>query len=140
MDSDLPGSIALLSIKPRFADAIMLGKKRVEFRKTRFSKPPKIVVLYASAPVKQVVAYFTVAYIKELTPRGLWQKFRNHGGIEYGEFVSYYGAAEKGVAIGVGKVQQLGTPASLSDLHPRLSVPQSFLYLCGTTFSKLLVD
>lgn len=118
----------------------MGGRKRVEFRKTRFSKPPKIVVLYASAPVKQVVAYFTVAYVKELTPQGLWKKFRAHGGIAHSEFVSYYGAAARGIAIGVGEVQQLETPADLSDLHPTLSVPQSFRYLCGDMFSKLLVD
>jgi len=61
----------------------MLGRKRVEFRKTRFSQPPRIVVLYASAPVKQVVAYFTVTYLKELTPRGLWRQFREHGEIGY---------------------------------------------------------
>lgn len=118
----------------------MGGHKRVEFRKTRFSKPPKIVVLYASAPVMQVVAYFTVSYIKELTPRGLWRQFRDLGGIEYGEFADYYGAAERGVAIGVGAVQSLETPSNLSDLHPQLSVPQSFRYLHRDIFSKLASD
>ena len=138
MDSDLRKSIALLAIKPRFADAIMGGSKRVEFRKTLFSQPPRIVVLYASAPVKQVVAYFTVAYIKQLTPLGLWRQFREHGGIEYHEFASYYGTAARGVAIGVGDVSLLGTPVELSDLHPTLTVPQSFRYLDQHTFAKLL--
>lgn len=116
----------------------MGGQKRVEFRKTRFSNPPKIVVLYASAPVKQIVGYFTVSYLKELTPRGLWQRFGEHGGIEYEEFVTYYGAAQRGVAIGVGEVQELKTPSALLDLHPALSVPQSFRYLQRDLFSKLL--
>lgn len=116
----------------------MGGRKRVEFRKTLFSQPPRIVVLYASAPVKQIVAYFTVAYIKQLTPRGLWRQFREQGCIEYHEFATYYGTAARGVAIGVGNVSLLGTPAELSDLHPTLTVPQSFRYLDEDTFSKLL--
>lgn len=122
-------SVALLAIKPRFAEAIIAGRKTVEFRKTRFSQPPRYIVLYASTPIKQVVAYFEVAYIKELTPLGLWRKFRHAGGIEYDEFAQYYGDRSRGYAIVVATVWKLHQPACLSHLNAGDCPPQSFRYI-----------
>ncbi|MBA3831979.1 MAG: ASCH domain-containing protein [Chthoniobacterales bacterium] len=130
-------SVALLAIKPRFAEAIIAGRKTVEFRKTRFSQPPRYVVLYASTPIRQIVAYFEVAYIKELTPLGLWRKFRHVGGIEYDEFFQYYGDRSRGCAIVVATVWKLKRPACLGHLHPRGSAPQSFRYLNASSIRRL---
>jgi predicted transcriptional regulator len=137
MDSD-SGSIALLAIKPRFAEAIIAGKKKVEFRKTRFTQPPRYIVLYASTPVQQIVAYFEVAYIKELTPIGLWREFRKVGAIDYSEFSKYYGTRATGYAIVVGAVWKLSKPAALRNICPKSSVPQSFCYLQLDAISRLL--
>jgi predicted transcriptional regulator len=130
-------SIALLAIKPRFAEAIIAGHKTVEFRKTRFTQPPRYVVLYASTPVCQVVAYFEVAYIKQLTPLGLWRKFKHVGGIEHDEFFKYYGNRSHGFAIVVGAVWKLRAPARLAHLHPRGCAPQSFRYLGANSIRRL---
>ncbi|MBA3961045.1 MAG: ASCH domain-containing protein [Chthoniobacterales bacterium] len=138
MDSESdPGSVALLAIKPRFADAIIAGRKTVEFRKTRFSQPPRYVVLYASTPVRQIVAYFKVAYIKELTPLGLWRKFRHVGAIEHDEFFDYYDNCSLGYAIVVATVWKLGKPARLGHLRPRGAAPQSFRYLNKSSIRRL---
>jgi predicted transcriptional regulator len=131
------GSVALLAIKPRFAEAIIAGRKTVEFRRTRFSLPPSHVVLYASTPVQQIVAYFEVAFIKELTPLGLWRQFRNSGAIEYPEFVEYYRDARTGIAIVVGNVWTLRAPVSLHRLDVRAKAPQSFRYLCTESIIRL---
>lgn len=130
-------SVALLAIKPRFADAIIAGDKTVEFRKTRFKQPPRYVVLYASTPVRQVVAYFEVAYIKELSPLGLWRRFRHVGGIEHDEFFQYYGGRAHGFAIVVAAVWKLRTPTRLAHLRPRGSAPQSFRYLTANSIQRL---
>jgi predicted transcriptional regulator len=131
-------SVALLAIKPRFAEAIIAGQKKVEFRKTRFSQPPRYIVLYASTPVQQIVAFFEVAYIKERTPIGLWREFRNVGAIEYSEFSKYYGARSTGYAIVVGAVWKLRKPAALRNIFPKSSVPQSFCYLHIDAIARLL--
>jgi predicted transcriptional regulator len=136
MDSD-SGSVALLAIKPRFAEAIIAGRKKVEFRKTRFTQPPRYIVLYASTPVQQIVAYFEVAYIKELTPSGLWREFRKIGAIDYSEFAKYYGNRAIGYAIVVGAVWKLSKPAALRNISPTSSVPQSFCYLQLDSISRL---
>lgn len=135
-DSD-GDSIALLAIKPRFAEAIIAGRKTVEFRKTRFLQPPRYVVLYASTPIQQVVAYFEVAYIKELTPLGLWRQFKHVGGIEREEFFRYYNSSSRGYAIVVATVWKLRTPARLSHLFPRGTAPQSFRYLKPNSICRL---
>jgi predicted transcriptional regulator len=138
MASDAPrGSVALLAIKPRFAEAIIAGRKTVEFRRTRFSQPPSHIVLYASSPVSKVVAYFEVTSIKELTPLGLWRQFRDDGAIDHDEFMDYYRGAATGVAITVGNVSALPGPKPLHNLLPRTKPPQSFRYLCPNSMMRL---
>src|SRR4051794_17699097 len=106
------GPVALLAIKPRFAEAIIAGRKTVEFRRTRFSRPPTHIILYASSPIKKVVAYFEVLSIRELTPSSLWREFRAAGGINHTEFWDYYKGARIGIAIVVGTVSTLPGPTS----------------------------
>ena len=45
----------LLSIKPEFAEKILNGAKRYEFRKQAFAQPVEAVVLYATKPVGKIV-------------------------------------------------------------------------------------
>jgi predicted transcriptional regulator len=131
------GSVALLAIKPKFAEAIVRGRKTVEFRKVRFTDPPKYIVLYASTPIQQVIAFCEVIEIEELTVVGLWRKFRTHGGIDYQEFSTYYGKRNRGYAIVVGSVWRLHRPALLCELCSRCSPPQNFRYLPAASLARL---
>ncbi len=46
----------LLSIKPKFAEAIIDGRKRYEFRKSKFAKKDiNRVYIYSIYPVKKIV-------------------------------------------------------------------------------------
>ena len=51
----------LLSIKPRYVEQILAGRKQVEYRK-RIPQEDGVrqVLIYASHPLKKVVAEFTV--------------------------------------------------------------------------------
>lgn len=46
---------AILSIKPVYANQILAGTKKVEFRKRSFKEKVRRVYIYASVPVKQIV-------------------------------------------------------------------------------------
>ena len=59
---------AILSIKPIYANQILAGTKKVEFRKRKFKEEVRKVYIYASVPVKQIVGYFTFSTIDEDTP------------------------------------------------------------------------
>jgi len=137
MDGTSDKSIALLTIQPRFAKTIMAGKKKVEFRKTRFRNEIAYIVVYASSPVKKILGYFEVSHVDEDSPKKLWGRYNKVGGIFYKQFWSYYSSSPRGIAIGVRKVYALRNPLELSTLGKSLCVPQSFKYLTESAFNKI---
>jgi predicted TIM-barrel fold metal-dependent hydrolase len=44
-----------LSIKPHYAEAIFSGRKRYEFRRSIFREDIRVVIVYMSSPVMEVV-------------------------------------------------------------------------------------
>jgi predicted transcriptional regulator len=137
MARDEVGSLALLPIRPRFAELIITGEKRVEFRKVNFRQDVSHVVLYASRPVERVLAYFEVSAMRAESPRRLWARYHAVAGIDRKEFDRYYESADLGVAIEIGQVWVLPRPLPLSALGGSLSVPQSFAYLNADALDAL---
>ena len=90
---------AILSIKPIYANQILAGTKKVEFRKRKFKENVRRVYIYASVPVKQIVGYFTFTKMDEDTPANLWKKYKNVGGIAEKDFFNYYANNESGCAL-----------------------------------------
>ena len=129
--------VALLSIHPQYANAIVAGKKKVEFRKTKFSKDIKSVVIYATNPLKKVLGYFEISYIEEATPRHLWIKHKDVGHIDYKDFNKYYSSPKDGIAIVIRSVWVLKRPVKLNELDLQLSAPQSFSYVSKSIFNRL---
>ncbi len=60
MASAAIGRVALFSIHPQYAEAILAGTKSVEFRRTPLADDVTHVVVYATAPTKMVVGIFEV--------------------------------------------------------------------------------
>jgi predicted transcriptional regulator len=118
-----------MPIKPRYAEPIMDGRKRVEFRKTVFAQTPTHVVVYASSPVKKVLGYFEVGEIEVDRVDALWAKHAAVGCIDEGAFRAYYDGREHGVALEVGRAVALDAPISLLALGVADGPPQSFMYL-----------
>jgi len=135
--SEETSDVALLPIKPKFANAIMDGSKRVEFRKVKFQRNVRHVVVYASSPISMVIGYFTVAGIDEGSPAELWRKYEAVGGIAEDEFRKYYRSAGSAIAINVGEVKTLSKPVRLASLKRNLTAPQSFAYLDAAIMGKL---
>lgn len=121
-----PGAIALLSIHPRFANAILAGTKQVEFRKAGFKRAVTHLLLYATAPVQQIVGYVELSGVDECAPSVLWRRYRAVGGIERREFFDYFGDRTIGFAFNVRRPRRLRKPLDLDELHD--AIPQSFMY------------
>jgi predicted transcriptional regulator len=128
MAEEPAGAIALISIHPRFANAILDGTKLVEFRKVAFKRHLTHVLLYATAPIHQIVGYAEVTGIDERSPAALWRRYHLVAGIERGAFFDYYKGKSIGFAVKVCRPQRLLRPLALDDLHDGFSPPQSFLY------------
>lgn len=120
----------ILSIKPEYANKILDGSKRFEFRKAGFSAPDvESVLIYATKPVGMVIGEFTVDCIHIDKPQTIWKRTRDHAGIKKSFFDEYYRDRSVAVAIEVGCVRRYETPMSLDDLGPGITAPQSFRYL-----------
>jgi len=137
MAGDEVGSLALLPIRPRFAELIINGEKKVEFRKTNFRQDVSHVVLYASRPVQGILGYFEVVGILGDSPARLWSRYSMVAGIERAEFDAYYSSASYGIAIEIGQVWALPDPLPLSALGGSLAAPQSFAYLSADALDAM---
>lgn len=122
--------VALLSIKPRFAEAILAGTKRVEFRRRRLADTVRHIVVYSTQPVGTVVGSCGVSGQLSATPDELWSAVGDVGGISREEFDTYFEGAVQAVAILLEKPSRLSPhrAVSLNDLGAARP-PQSFQYL-----------
>lgn len=137
MDSNTT-EVALLSIRPRFAEAILSGEKQVEFRRTKFSREVSHVVIYATMPVGKIVGWFEVAGIDALHPDDLWGKFQHCGGIDETGFRAYYHGRKTGYAIRVRASRRLKRAKPLTSVCGEIRPPQSFTYLKKAAVRRLL--
>jgi len=133
MDSESP-VVALLSIKPRYATAILEGRKEVEFRKRKFGRNVSHIVIYATAPIMRVVGWFKTGQTHQLSPESLWRRFSKVGGITRDDFCAYYSGVQDGVAIAVRAVKRLRKPLALKRITAS-PPPQSFTYLPASILS-----
>jgi len=118
----------LLSIKPEYADQILEGNKRYEFRKTSFRhRELNMVYIYSSSPVKRIVGAFTIKKLIEKHPEQLWNECKEFSGISEEEFFNYFRGRDRGFAIEIGTVEVFD-PINPKELFPDFVPPQSFCY------------
>lgn len=129
--------VVLLSIRPRFARAIMSGDKKVEFRRVRCSSDARIGLVYATSPIQRVIGFFEIAFVEEGTPAELWAKFGRVGEIAIEDYLAYYEGTSRAVAIGVGKVHHLVSECELREVEGCGAPPQSFQYLPRSALRSL---
>lgn len=122
-----------MAIHQVWAEAIMDGRKRVEFRKRRLADDIETVLVYATAPVSKVVGHFTIDEVVSSSPADIWARFGSVGVIDHDAFFSYFEGRSSAVAILVASAQRFEDPLALTDIDPRPAIPQSFSYLPSTT-------
>jgi predicted transcriptional regulator len=119
----------LLSIKPRFAEKILSGEKRYEFRRAIFKRPRvRVIVVYASAPVQKVVGEFTISEILYDEVDSLWRRTRKYSGITEDVFYRYFENKDRGYALGIRRVKRYRIPFCPRK-HFGVFPPQSYAYL-----------
>lgn len=141
-------NILLISVKPKYAEKIFSGKKKVELRRVRSRlEKDDLVLVYVSSPRKALVGSFEVEHIiqieiqkssKELNQ--LWKQVKNIAGISSKEFKSYYHGASIMVGIFVKNLKTLPEPIELTQLReiiPEFRPPQNYRYLKENEFEIL---
>ena len=120
----------LLSIRPRFAYAILEGTKTFELRRAVFrSSSVRKIVIYASSPVSLVIGEFTIDGILALEPNRLWAATASGVGIDQEFFDNYFSGREIGFAIKVRRPRRYAKPLRLEEHFGLSRPPQSLCYL-----------
>lgn len=117
----------ILSIHPCHIEKIFSGEKLYEYRKSVPSDIQNIVV-YATTPIKKIVAIIEVDKVLTDTPESIWKQTKKHSGITKEFFMSYFKGKEKANAIKIKAVHKLDVPKSLSCMGIQ-HAPQSFIYV-----------
>lgn len=121
----------LISIRPRFARAILDGAKTVELRRTRPAlNSGASVLLYASTPIKAVVGYADIIEVIEAHPSLFWSEHRDATAISGLDFDRYFEGSDIAVGLRLHRVVKAPSPIPLRSLR-RLGIepPQSWRYL-----------
>lgn len=129
MGAGSAGRLAVMSIKPQFAEEILAGTKLVEFRKRRLAPDVTTVMIYSTMPVGRLVGVFDVAGYDVGSPTAIWERHKHHAGISRSGYRDYYRGHASAVAIEVADARRLARSLLLSELDAGLRPPQSFCYL-----------
>lgn len=70
----------ILSLYPENIEKIALGIKKFEFRRSIYKdKTVKKVYIYATVPIKKIVATFDILQVIEGSPEEIWTCFGKYG-------------------------------------------------------------
>lgn len=120
----------LLSIRPKYAEAIMDGSKRYEFRRLVFkNRNVNRAFVYSTAPVQRVIGTFAVGKILRAEPMILWDQLKEYAGIEEDEFFGYFAGRREGYAIEIKDAQPFSKPLDPWEIGASFVPPQSFRYV-----------
>jgi predicted transcriptional regulator len=132
------GRAVLLSVKPRFADLIVAGQKRVEFRRVWAQELVPWIAVYSSAPTQQIVGIVEVESV-EFASASTLSTLNNlrGGGLTNVELRSYFKGKRKGYAVMLGRVYRPRSPVEPDDIVRGFRAPQSFRYLTESEVLQL---
>lgn len=122
----------ILSVKPEYAEKILNGSKRFEFRKQIPRRRINQVYIYASHPEKKIVGRFRIRRVISGSPNEIWEKCGNEGGIEKDKFFSYFANRAIGYGFEVEDVERFDHPIDPVEINCDFRAPQSFAYALDT--------
>ncbi len=132
--------VAFLPIKPVYAERLINGTKRFEFRRRPMSADVTHIVVYASSPYKRILGIVEVTSIERGSVRSVWNKTKECAGVSRAEYFDYFDGADFAYAIAIdpSKTVRFDRHISPSDVEENFVVPQSFKYV-GFTFMEALL-
>ena len=119
----------LLSIKPKYAELILSGEKKYEFRRSIFRNPRiKQIIIYASSPVSKIIGEFEIDDILSFDIKELWSHTMDHAGIDKEYYDTYFSGKDIGHAIKVKNAKRYSKHKELKEFNVKRA-PQSFAYI-----------
>lgn len=125
------GRALFISVKPRYADAILDGRKTVELRRTRPNLPDgSLIILYSSTPMRAVVGWAQLTGVREGTPVEIWDGYGDAAAITEVDYDAYFDGTDQAFAIELDDVVAAEQPIPLSTIRELgIQPPQSWRYV-----------
>lgn len=118
----------LLSIKPEYAEKILSGEKRYEFRRKLCKREIDKIYIYAIRPVQKVIAEEEVTGRLEGDRDEIWERTKDFAGTDRCGYERYLEGMSGAKAYCLGKVTRYEEGKELKDFG-LLCGPRSFVYI-----------
>lgn len=129
-----------LSVKPKYARAILSGDKTVEVRR-RFPDLGEgtVIVIYASSPERQVLGSVILTSIERAPSEAVWDQYSDAIGIDRVALDEYLIDSASASLIRVSAPVRWPRPVPLHELRSATNVepPQSYRYLSPEQLAAL---
>ena len=131
----------LLSVRPRYVSLMVAGEKTVEIRRVRpTAEPGALVLIYATAPTREVVAAGVLDGMVSGGADRLWGHFGRQTCLTRQAMRDYLRGASRPTALLLRTVEPLTAPISLANLQlsiPDFRPPQSYRFLSRELLRRL---
>ena len=121
-------AVILLSIKPEYAEKIFAGTKKYEYRRHIASEKVEKIIVYSTAPVKQVIGEVDVDGILSMKMTPMWELTKHGAGISRDKYRQYLKNSKCAFAYVLKKPRLFPSPKDLKD-YAINQAPQSFVYI-----------
>jgi predicted transcriptional regulator len=122
----------ILSIKYKYAKAIIEGQKQYEFRGWVWKDNVRYIYLYSSEKIRKIIARFKIKQIINDEPNQIWIKCKDKSGVKEEDYFSYVEMFNYdtiyAIEISELKVLEPNNYISLDKLNIK-NAPQRFKYL-----------
>lgn len=118
----------VLPIKPSYADKILSGEKKYEYRKRLCKDSIDKIYIYATSPVKRIIGEVKVLQKLNQEKKILWEISKEESGVSKEEFLNYFKKTENGCAYYLGEVKKYNQPLTLESIGIKYT-PQSYVYI-----------
>ena len=137
MDSKKNKHVIAVALTPKFAHAIISGKKSVEFRRNGVPTEISHMVLYSTKPDQKIIGYCAIRECVVAPPQILWRNFWKYGWINKDDFKFYYEGQSMGKCYIIEKSFEFIRPISLLNCRSFEKAPQSFVYMQRSEWNNL---
>lgn len=118
-----------MPIKPIYADKIIAGEKKFEFRRTKINEGLSYIIIYSSSPIKKIIAIGTVNKVAEASVGKTWILTRHLAGLAKHQFLTYFEGKKTAWSIELQDVLPLQHQLTVSTVARSFHIPQSFRYV-----------
>lgn len=118
----------ILPVRPIFADKILSGEKKFEYRKKLCKKEIHSIYLYSTSPIKMIIGEVEVVGKICASKEDLWKQTHMYSGITENFYYQYFKNQKYACAYKIGKVKRYRNPVSLNEINIK-SAPQLFIYV-----------